>query len=266
MTPEAETKSKDQASTGCVLKFIAVAGGLVTIVTGVITLSEYWEKRSRLTAEITFAPFVLPAFVSRERDRLEAAAKDTETIEQVMQMPTTLKKEEKDLLVLKIQRWLRDVIGPPRLMSDQARSVVFADVKNSGKSTCESVSLAVPEATSAKVEREGRKVEYVDANSVIELGDLKPKDTVKVTCWTSTMPLTSFFEEDLKIVYRNGVGSILLMKPVSPFWVSVSQDWPFILLMMLMVLFFSVLIVVGVRQQRAQSTTGDADSPSENTG
>lgn len=134
--------------------------------------------------------------------------------------------------------------------------VFFADVKNNGRSTCESVSLTVPYATSARVEREGRKAEYVDIDAVIELGNLKPKDTVKVACWTSTVS----FEDDIKIVYRDGVGSILLMKPVSPFWVSVSQDWPLILLVMLMLLFFSVLIVVGVRQQRAQNASEGVDS------
>lgn len=257
MTSEAETTSKSQASTGCALKFIAVAGGLVAIVTGVISIAGYWEKRSQLTAGIVSAPFVLPGFVSREYDKLEAAVNDTKTIEQLLELPT-LKKEEKTLLTLKVAGWLRNVMGSePRRPVIEPRWVLFADVKNSGGSTCESVSLTVPYVTSARVEKEGRKAEYVDVNAVIDLGDLKPKDTVKVTCWASSMPIN---EDDLKIVHRAGVGSIVLLKPVSPFWVSVSEGWPFVLLLLLLLLFFSVLIVVGVRQQRAQRATGGADA------
>jgi hypothetical protein len=262
MTSESET-SKNQASTGCFLKFIAVAGGLVTIVTGVISLAGYWEKRSQLTAEIVSAPFVLPGFVSREDDKLEAAVKDTKTIEQLMETPT-LRKEEKTLLALKVTGWIRIVLGSePRRPLIEPRLVWFADVKNSGRSTCESVSLTVPNVTSARLEKEGRKEEYVDVNGVIDLGDLKPKDTVKVTCWSSGLPIN---EDDLKIVYRTGVGSILLLKPVSPFWVSVSEGWPFVLLLLLLLLFFSVLIIVGIRQQRTQSPTGGANAPTSSEG
>src|SRR5207249_3649122 len=100
-----------------------------------------------------------------------------------------------------------------------------------GRTTCQSVSLTVPYVSSARVEREGRKAEYVDADAVVELGDLKPKDTVKVTCWASNMP---YNDDDLKIVYRDGVGSILMLKPVSPFWVDVSEGWAFVLLVMLL--------------------------------
>src|SRR5207237_9750568 len=115
MSSEAVTTSKGQPSTGCVLKFIAVAGGLVTIITGVISIAGYWEKRSQLTAEVTSAPFVLPAFVSREHDRLEAAVKDTKAIEPLMDA-STLKKEEKSLLALRVSNWLGNVMnsGPSR--------------------------------------------------------------------------------------------------------------------------------------------------------
>ena len=60
-------------------------------------------------------------------------------------------------------------------------------------------------------------------------------------------------------MYHDGVGSILMLKPVSPFWVDVSEGWAFVLLIMLLLLFFAVLIVVGVRQQRAAAVakTGD---------
>src|SRR5437016_13451558 len=105
MTSEAETTIKSDASSGCILKFIAVAGGLVAIVTGVITISEYWEKRSQLTAEIISAPFVLPAFVSREQDRLEAAAKDTKAIEQLLEV-AALREAQKSLLAQREPGWL----------------------------------------------------------------------------------------------------------------------------------------------------------------
>src|SRR5438132_4072744 len=109
MTSEMEATKQSEVPTGCFLRFIAVAGGLVTILTGLITLAGYWEKRSQLTAEIVSGPFVLPAFVAREHDRLEAAINDTKNIEQAIDMPT-LKKEEKTLLALKVSGWLRDLM------------------------------------------------------------------------------------------------------------------------------------------------------------
>lgn len=255
MTADATTIGKDQPSSGCVLKFLGVAGGLVAIVTGVIKISEYWEKRSQLTAEIISAPFALPGFVSREHDRLEGAAKDTKAIEQLLDF-STLRKEEKSLFAQKVSGWLQNLLSSePGRVGFGPRYILIADVKNSGRSTCQSVSLTVPDVSSARVEREGKKAVDVDVDTVIELGDLKPKETVKVTCWASMMP---FNEDDLKIVYHDGVGSILMLKPVSPFWVDVSEGWALVLLIMLLLLFFAVLIVVGVRQQRAEAaaTTG----------
>jgi hypothetical protein len=257
MNAKAEEPVKNQASTGCVVKFIAVAGGIVTIITGVITIAGYWERHAQLTASVVSAPFALPAFVSREQDKLEAATKDSKAIEQLLDTPT-LGKQDKALLALRIEGWLRNLMSSePRGPLSQPRSVLFVDVKNTGRSTCESVSLTLPDVTSAKIEKEGRKAEYVDVDAIIELGDLKPKETVKVTGWASREPIN---EEDFKIVYRTGVGNVLLLKPISPFWVTVSEEWSFVLLLMLLLLFFSVLIVVGVRQQRAQTAAG-GDTP-----
>jgi hypothetical protein len=257
MTAQGETTKANAPSTGCVLKFIAVCGGLVTIITGLITLAGWWERRSQLTAEITSAPFVLPAFATAERDRLDAAIKDRKQIEDALDVPI-LKKEEKSLLALTVANWLRGIMhfeGSKPLF--EPRTVLFAEVKNDGGSTCEAVALTVPDASSARIEKEGRKVEYVDVSGVIELGDLKPKDTVKVTAWTSGY----LREDELKIVHRAGIGSILLLKSVSPFWFGVSENWPVVLLLLLLLLFFAVLVVVGRRQQQTDGKAQTAEPP-----
>jgi hypothetical protein len=249
-TTQAETTNSNASSKGCVLKFIAVCGGLVTITTGLITLAGWWERRSQLTVEISSAPFVLPAFASAEHEKLEAAIKNRKEIEQALDVPAW-KKEDRELAARTIANWLRGIMqSEAKRPIFDPRTVVFAEVKNTGSSTCESVSLTLHDATAVRIEREGGKIESLDISGIVDLGDLKPQDTVKITAWTHGLPPN---DDEVKLVYRNGVGSIVLMKPVSPLWVGVSEDWPCVLFVMLVLMFFSVLIVVGKRGQLKES-------------
>jgi hypothetical protein len=253
-TSQVETTTTN-ASKGCVLRFIAVCGGLVTITTGLITLAGWWERHSQLTVEISSAPFVLPEFAGAEHERLEAAVKNRKEIEQALNVPTW-KKEDRELAALAIGNWLRGIMqSEAKRPIFDPRTVVFAEVKNTGSSTCESVSLTLRDATTVRIEREGGKIESKDISGIIDLGDLRPQDTVKITAWTHGL---APYEDDIKLVYRNGVGSIVVMKPVSPLWVGVSEGWPCVLIVMLLLIFIAVLIVVG---RRGQLTESKAQTP-----
>ena len=55
----------------------------------------------------------------------------------------------------------------------------------------------------------------------VDLGDLKPKELVKVTGWAFYM----VDEDKLKLVYKTGVGSVTVLKPVSSDWKFLAEQW-----------------------------------------
>ncbi len=87
-------------------------------------------------------------------------------------------------MLIKFVSYLRTLLPPDiRYPWREPRGIWYTEVKNLGSSTCSSVSLTLPTVTAVKVEREGREPENLKVNAVIELGDLKPKDVIKITGW-----------------------------------------------------------------------------------
>ena len=84
---------------------------------------------------------------------------------------------------------------------------------------------------------------------VVELGDLKPQEVVKVTAWAS-----GFTDEDkLKIVYASGIGTIQFLKPGDPFWNWFAENWGDLFFGIFIILFFMLIITGAIVLKRRGS-------------
>jgi len=233
--PPADSPQSRQAwKPGCFVTAVAVTAGFVTIVTGAVKIIEFANSWStKLTAEVSLARFSLPPSVLHEREKLRAAIENKDALEKAIDL-SKCDPVHRGIIAREIAQYFRTFIPYEGIEQFSGPSNVwFADVKNNSASTCEAVTLTLPGAKSVGIEREGKKIEYADINEVIDLGDLKPKELVKVTGW-------AFFtvdEDKLKLVYKTGVGSVTVLKPVSSDWRFFAEQWDSCAVELFMVLF-----------------------------
>jgi len=262
MSDEPQTGNEKAPSSGCFLKGIAALAALVTIASGAIKIGEWWEQRSQLTADVSVSGFALPPHAAETQEKLEAAVGNTEAIRAALDLPKMSDIDQK-LVAMKVASYLRtlaphDPIYPWR----RPQGIWSVEVKNDGSTTCSSVSLTLPSVTGVRITRPGKDPEYLDVNAVIDLGELKPKDVIKVIGWGDDHP----DEEGLKLVHHDGVGNVRLMRPVSPFWLGVAENADSCFVLLFMGLFVVGAIAVGIRHQAKASkgkktVEGDASPP-----
>jgi hypothetical protein len=246
-TPPADISKQSGwlGKSGCFVTVIAVIGAIVGIITGVIKIIEFANARSsKVTAEVSLAAFSVPPALVRDREKLETFTAKPETLEQALDLPKC-DASDKSTIARNITRFLRDTLpftAGGRFFDPT--EVWFADVKNNSESTCEGVTLTLPGTNSVAIQREGKAVEYLDINEVLDIGDLKPKELVKITGWAH-----GFVDEDkLKLVYKTGVGNVKLTKPLSADWQLVSELWSGCALELFMFLFLLIIGAIAVRR------------------
>lgn len=222
----------------------------MTIITGgikIVEVANWWP--SKLTAEVSLTRFNLPPSVIREREKIRTLTENTEALEKAIDL-SRCDALHRQTIARNIARYFGDLVpyqGIERF--SRSNNAWFADVKNNSESTCEGVTLTLPGTTSVAIEREGKDVQYLDnVNEVLDIGDLKPKELVKITGWAA-----GFADEDkLKLVFKTGVGSVTVLKPMGPVWQFWSEQWDGCAVGIFMLLFLATMVAVGVRLRRRQ--------------
>jgi len=75
----------------------------------------------------------------------------------------------------------------------------------------------------------------------VDIGDLHPGEMVEVKMWHKWM----FGFEDFRITHKDGVGKIIELRKVNPFWYYLSRNWliiPWLLTAVSMIPLFGILV------------------------
>jgi hypothetical protein len=229
---------------GCFVTAIAVVAGIVTIITGALKIVEFTSSRSlRVTAEVSLARFSAPPALLRDRERLEAFRNKPEMLEKELDL-SKCDAATRSMIARDLVTFLYDALPfTSGVHFSDPTEVWFADVKNKSDSTCEQVTLTLPGTNSVSIEREGKAIEYREITEVLDIGDLKPKELVKVTGWARSAD-----EDKLKLVYKTGVGDVKLAKTLAPDWQLISELWSGCALELFMCLFLLIIGTIAIRR------------------
>jgi hypothetical protein len=230
--------------TGCITA-IAVVGGIVTIITGALRITEFASSHwSKVTAEVSLARFSAPPALLRDREKLQTLRAKPETLEKQLDL-SSCDQAHRSAIARDIARFFLDAL--PFAAGDSfsdPTEVWYADIKNNSDSTCEQVTITLPGTNAVAIEREGKAVEYREINEVLDIGDLRPTELVKVTGWARMV----IDEDKLKLVHKTGVGEVKRTRALSPDWKLISDLWSGCALEFFVALFLLILGWLAVRK------------------
>ena len=98
----------------------------------------------------------------------------------------------------------------------------FVKVRNAGKIQCSSVTIKLPRAIFASVEREGADLITSNIKGVVNIGNLMPQEAVNIVAWTNGF---HSHNEKIQISYDKGLGKVMLKRAVDPFWWLLAKYW-----------------------------------------
>jgi len=204
------------------LATLAVLGALASLVTALPLL---FSRTASVSAEVTPSRFVIPPGIDGQIKSLHSLAQ-REVLQKELKMgfldgmglATALKQGAKDEAIDTVNLYLE--MNLPRELSEPFNSLHGfwpASVRNTGERTARSVSVKIPNTLYACQQREGEEPKCDRASDVIKVGDLQPEESVAILAWTRDEP-SRLGEEDVRVTFSEGVGSVSILAPVGPFW------------------------------------------------
>jgi len=169
---------------GQILLGVTVVGGFV------FSIWRYWQTPTvDLVAEVRFVPFSWPSEVKDTLEGLEDALSEGLSYSEQENNPQL--KTLKDLNSSYVFHF---------------ETLWYTVIRNEGELPCKAISLKIPSAKLFKIDRDGADSQFVKAQEVINLGDLRPKEELIVHAWTSRY----FFSiANLRISHESGIGSVV---------------------------------------------------------
>lgn len=105
---------------------------------------------------------------------------------------------------------------------------------NKGNIVCEDISIKMRGVHEARLIKEnGESFDFdLSEKKVIEVGDIKPTETVKLFAWGGP-----FLGAKIDLIHKHGTGKIIVKKYAPAFWQFMINRWGYLLLTFLIILF-----------------------------
>lgn len=128
-------------------------------------------------------------------------------------------------------------------------------VTNRGKKTAKGVRLEVEDGVYLTLNRHGSDAATTKIKEVVDIGDLQPSESVRVTVWTS---LPVWFRASIVVRHDDGIGVVTQRVPGSRRWVELGQfvsgaKWSFLAWMTFCVIIAIFLAALSTCQNRDQA-------------
>jgi hypothetical protein len=208
-------------------------------------LSHFSSPHEQLTATVSSGPLILPPSVTDSGEILRNAAN-------IKALLAVLAPEEADSnakmearqKAFEISNYLNDLALKEPAAYRYFSGFIQVDIKNNGQLSAEKVTIRLPGAREAVVIHEDKVTPVPIDSSIVHIGSIGPKETIKVIGWT----LTPLFDLDQVIVADNhGLASVVELKPRPPLPAQILEMWP-------LLLFFSLLTLLIVARILATTT------------
>jgi hypothetical protein len=220
-----------------------------------VLLLQLWDwfstrRQGDLEAVVTFGQFRLPPMLERDFAAIRSLA--SPVVLDSIPWSTRYSERARAAVTADVASFLAGRLPadvPPDVR--QLAGYWAATVRNDGPRSLTSVTFTLPDARAVQLSRRGAPFMQNDAvHDVILIGDLQPKEEVEVFAWTS-VPIAPRGEADITLTHDNGLGSVLVKRPVGRVGQLAERYW--FLLRFLVLLFASIALATVVHLLRARS-------------
>lgn len=133
------------------------------------------------------------------------------------------------------------------------RSVWFFKIRNNGYKEIPGLKLELPFEGLFSISKVGEDTVSHDFKNIISLGNLRPKNEINVTVW-STLGSEDYWEKDTRVTHSNGVYSVKYPVHLTGFYEWVARSYPSeyfqIVLFIIMVAILVGIFYLGVALER----------------
>lgn len=238
----------------------------VAFLAAVLSITQLWDwfakPTQQLEAEVQFGPVLLPPSLAYQFEKLQPIVAG-DWIEPLIHSSFARHgpaPKGADRLAQEITRELRYKLldnVPTSVPSDVTNLSGYwrATVRNMGSQPLQGVRLVLPYTTVVRVEREGAPSAARSIDSVIELDVVHPRDVVRVTGWSEVEPSLAN-ENSIRITHANGVGTVIINRPVGMIGRFADQYFPVLLISL-------PLLLLILLQARSYSRSVSSRKPPE---
>lgn len=222
--------------------------------------------KEKLRATVLYGPQLSPPSAEEHAKLLDRAADSTDLLQRIESFRPSLPDEvDAELLAAYLRLYLRDLaIENPERHLDFG-GYWHVEVTNRGDLLAREVALVLPSAMEAMLVRGDDQSPLDIKSDAVNIGDLRPKETVTVVAWTYYPP-TRPGADDMVLSHSRGVGDIIVLHATEPLRVRIVKYWPPLLLTFA----FLLLWVLAEKGPRAflriaplSSATEDEAEPSD---
>lgn len=216
-------------------QFIKVVFWVVTLMVALTQLWDWLNAPSQdLEADISFSKIPMPESLSNEFSRIYElinfdSLREIPAVQYKMDaLQDGSEKDFADQILLEISSHLRRRI-PPNLPTPYSyfNGCWVAMVRNDGSSTLSAVTIFLPNTCFTSITNEGAEPIENPSNEIINLGELRPKETVSVLAWTKH--LTSTYEAStIRLTHSNGIGDVTFYAPTGRLGQLIDRHWTFL--------------------------------------
>lgn len=239
-------------------------GLLLAVPIALITIVDWIGKPSMdVSAVVTFGPFAYPPNLTPVLHRLDSVLSDS-AIRAALDSASFLKtREDRTVGVRQLAREVRGQVA--RAVPAHSRSDAFGlrgywrvQIENTGTQTVKSVRLSLPDAAYSCVFREAERETCADF-SPLRIGELQPREIVRVTSWTSFEPSASD-GDDIRLTHDQGIGDVVVRGPAGPFFRWLDSSWRvFVVMIVVIVTPVTISVLIDLyRARRKRSLQEDA--------
>lgn len=239
--------------------------GYVFTALGVFYLStQIWDRLNSpsddLVAQVEFGPFYLPPLLESQFESFGDLS-DFNKLAQSIELEKLLADQDDKFtrslafdILREISLLLLDKL--PRSIPSEITQISgywSVRVENAGPTSLSGVTITLPNTAYISLKREGSNTQNHESREVILIGDLRPREVVRLTAWSFYGP-TMLATDDIKLTHAKGLGEVSIRAPAGAFGRWIEDYWGFLIIMIVAFSPIGFLLIVAVTDVKRKNT------------
>jgi hypothetical protein len=211
------------------LSKLKTIGLILAVPISLITIWDWVTKPSMgLSSVVTYGPFKYPPNLRPILYRIDSLISDS-VIRAALDSTQLLRTREERLFGVRDvvrdvrQRVASAIPSHSRTENFGPRGYWDVQIENTGTQAVRDVRLSLPDAAYSCVYREAESPACSDVPP-IRIGDLQPRELIRVTSWTSFEP-SAYDGRKIRLTHEEGIGDVVVRGPAGPFFRGLEEFW-----------------------------------------
>ena len=212
----------------------AKTAGIVLVI--LVALTQLWDwtetllQDDELVANVYFGPFLQLPQLSSEFERF-SELRDPESLADLIDFDEFMGDNDdpkaKSLVrkvIRRVNLLLRERLPTSLPYKFRMNGVWRVIVTNESRRSLSEVTITLPDTRYLYVNRKGENPIQRESDEVIELGILRPQESVRLVSWASSRA-SKYGAAEIQLTHSEGVGEVVILVPLGPFAQWADRYW-----------------------------------------